>query len=68
MKQALWHTPSQGKAKAENIDKLLVGIITKGPTENRKYGTRSRIGLFKEIVLHRYNLNIPQSKIIKVNI
>ncbi|NNE16245.1 MAG: hypothetical protein HKN51_14770 [Saprospiraceae bacterium] len=64
----LWHTPSQVKAKGEKIDKLLVGIMTEWPTENRKYWIGTRIDLFTEIVRQKYGLNIPQSKIVKVNI
>lgn len=64
----LWHTPSQVKAKGEKIDKLLVAIMTEWPTENRKYWIGTRIDLFTEIVRQKYKLNIPQSKIVKVNI
>jgi hypothetical protein len=64
----LWHTPTQVKAEGEKIDKLLVAIMTEWPKENRKYWIGTRIDLFTEIIRQKYNLDIPQSKIVKVNI
>lgn len=64
----LWYTPVQLKEKGEKVEKKLVGIMTEWPIKNRKYWIGTRIDLFTEVIRQKYNLNIEQSKLVKVNL
>ncbi len=65
----LWYIPTnQLKAKGEKVEKRLVAIMTEWSIKNRKYWIGTRIDIFTEIIRQKYGLEIPQSKIVKVNL
>ena len=64
----LWYTPVQLREKGEKVEKKLVGIMTEWPSKNKKYWIGTRIDLFTEVIRQKYNLDIEQSKIVKINL
>jgi hypothetical protein len=64
----LWYIPSQLVNPGDKIEKKLVGILTEWPVRNRRYWIATRIDIFTEIIRQKYNLNIEQSKVVRVNL
>lgn len=64
----LWYIPETEVLKTSNIDKKLVAIMTEWPTNNRKYWIGTRIDVFTEVIRNKYDLNIPKSKLVNVNL
>jgi hypothetical protein len=63
----LWFIPPQLEMPGQDVNKKLVGIATEW-SENKKYWICTRIDIFTEMIRQRYNLNIPQSRIVKLNL
>jgi len=63
----LWYIPSQLEVPGKKLDKLLVAIMTEWPVQNRRYWIGTRIDIYTEIIWRKYGLELPQSKIVKVN-
>ncbi|WP_294323301.1 hypothetical protein [uncultured Chryseobacterium sp.] len=63
----LWFIPTQIKSDDENVDKKLVSILTEWSSKKNIW-ISTRIDVFTEVIRKQYNLNIPKSTILKVNI
>ncbi|MFC4687964.1 hypothetical protein ACFO4P_13545 [Epilithonimonas pallida] len=63
----LWFIPTQLIADNENVDKKLVSILTEWSSKKNIW-VSTRIDVFTEIIRKKYNLNIPKSNILKINI
>lgn len=64
----LWYIPLQIVKKGQKVEKKLVGIMIEWPKKNRKFWIATRIDIITEIIRKKYNSEILQSKIIRVNI
>ena len=64
----LWYIPETEVLKTHGIKMKLVAIMTEWPFNNKQYWIGTRIDIFTEIIRNKYNLNIPKSSIVNVNL
>lgn len=64
----LWYTPPRVVLAKGIPEKRLVGIMTEWPINNRKFLIATKIDLFTEIIRQKYQSDIPESTILKLNI